>query len=240
MPFGVFQFPKKGEWESIFEGIIIDIICQALISKETHISQLAVAVLSSVSLSNVKITDKIAPFIFGILKNYNNKNTHKILIKFCTDFVLQYKNAGYKDIINSFINLFKIVGDSFNKDVEIKFDELTNVEENNTWMEEETNLYAIVAEQINQKISKIFEDPIEIINFENSNELLHIHEICKKVTKSLSDFVLLSSTNNYEKFYRYINICSDEHFEEIAKNYKEVKLATSSLILLLSSSAKYI
>ena len=240
MPFGTFQFPKTGEWEPIFEGIIIDIICQALISKESHISQLAVGVLSSVSLSNTKITDKIAPFISEKLKKYDNKNTQKILIKFCTDFVLQHKNAGYKDIINSFINLFKNVGDSLNKDIEIKFHELLIGEENNTWMEEETNLYGIVAEQINQKISKIFEDPTEIINLENSNELLHIHEICKKITKSLSDFVLLSSTNNYEKFYRYINICSDEHFEEIAKNYKEVKLATSSLIRLLSSSAKHI
>jgi hypothetical protein len=62
MPFDVFQLPKTGDWTPLFEEIIIEIICKALVSEKYHISELAVNILSSVSLSNENITKKNSSF----------------------------------------------------------------------------------------------------------------------------------------------------------------------------------
>ena len=69
LPYGNLQFPRGGDWEKIFEKILIDIICNGLISKFVHISELSVRILSSISLSNTNITDKIEPFITNMSKN---------------------------------------------------------------------------------------------------------------------------------------------------------------------------
>ena len=58
MPFDVLQFPRTGDWAQIFEKIIIEIICKALVTEKSHISEMAVNILSSVSLSNENITKK--------------------------------------------------------------------------------------------------------------------------------------------------------------------------------------
>ena len=118
MPFGKLQFPRNKEWENIFDNIIIDIICRALNSNKAHISELAVNILSSVSLTNLNITEKIVPFISNLINNYNNKTTHRILIAFTTNFVLESTNSKYTDIIKSFIYLFQKVGDNLNKMVQ--------------------------------------------------------------------------------------------------------------------------
>ena len=240
VPFGKLQFPRKDGWEPIFEGIIVEILCKALISKHSHISELAVKILSSVSLSNSKITDKIAPFILNIIKNYNNKSTNPTFIKFIIDFILESNNSRYKEMINSLIDLFKKIGNEFNKMVLKRLSELNTGEEGFKWTKNETILYKIVSEQINSKICKIFEDPYEQMNQNKSDELLNIHNICKEIKNSLIKFDLTVNTENYEIFKKYIYICSDNNFALIAKNYKEEKVATSSLINLLSSSARYI
>ena len=89
----------------------------------------------------------------------------------------------------------------------------------------ETEIYEVVAEQINQKICKIFNDPNEQMNLSKSNKLLNIHNICKDIKKSLSKVDLIVKTEYYDVFYRYINICSDNNFSLICKNYKEENLA---------------
>ena len=240
VPFGHLQFPRKDEWEPIFENIIIDIICKALISEHAYISELAVKILSSVSLSNANITEKIAPFISNVIKKYNNKYMQPTLIKFIIDFILESNNYKYKEIIISFIDLFKIIGNDFNKMVQKRLAELNMGEEGFEWTKNETKLYNIVSEQINEKICKIFEDPYGQITLEKSNELLNVYNICKIIKKCLSEFDLLVKTENYEIFKRYVYICSDDNFALISKNYKEENKATSSLINLLASSAKYI
>ena len=238
--FGKLQFPRTGEWETIFEKIIIDMICTSLTSDKAHISELVVNILSSVSLSNDKITDKIAPFIKNLLNNYNNKNFQPTLIKFATDFILESTNNKYKDIIESFIDFLKRFGDNYNKMILKRLNELNTGIKGFEWTKNETELYVVVAEQINQKICKIFNDPNEQMNLSKSNELLNIFNICKDIKKNLSKMDLIVKTENYDIFNRYINICSDENFALICKNYKEENLATSSLINLLASSAQYI
>lgn len=98
----------------------------------------------------------------------------------------------------------------------------------------------MVAEQINEKICKIFEDPNELIKLENSNELLHLNSICKEIKKLFEKMEFIIKTENLNIFYKYVNICSDENFADIAKNYKDEILATSSFIKLLASSAQFI
>ena len=78
MQFDVLQFPRMGDWAKIFEEIIIEIICKALVSEKAHISEMAVNILSSVSLSNENITTKIAPFITDLINNYNNKTSSDV------------------------------------------------------------------------------------------------------------------------------------------------------------------
>ena len=240
MPFGQLQFPRNEEWENIFDNIIIDIICRALNSNQAHISELAVNILSSVSLSNLNITEKIVPFISNLINNYNNKTTHHILIKFTTNFVLESANSKYTDIIKSFIYLFQKVGDNLNKMVQKRFNEFTVGEEGFEWTNYETKLYSMVADQINDKICKIFEDPNELIKLENSNELLHLNYICKEIKKLFEKMEFIVKTENLNIFNKYVNICSDENFADIAKNYKDEILATSSFIKLLASSAQFI
>ena len=109
-----FNSNDSDEWQHIFEGIIIDIICPGLMSDKAHISELAVKMLSSVSLSNNNITEKIAPFISNLIKNYDNKNNHFTFIKFTTDFVLGPNNNKYKDIIDLYLDLFCRVANDFN------------------------------------------------------------------------------------------------------------------------------
>ena len=240
MPFGQLQFPRNEEWEKIFDNIIIDIICPALNSNKAHISELAVNILSSVSLSNLNITEKIVPFISNLIDNYNNRTTHHILIKFTTNFVLESANSKYTDIIKSFIKLFQKIGDNLNKMVQNRFNEFTIGEEGFEWTNYETKLYSIVAEQISEKICIIFEDPNESINFENSKELLHLNSICKEIKKLFEKMEFVVITENLNIFNKYVNICSDENFADIAKNYKDKMLATSSFIKLLASSAQFI
>ena len=238
MPFDVLQLPRTGDWMPVFEEIIIDIICKALISEKFYISQLAVNILSSVSFSNENITKKIAPFISNIINNYNNKTSNEVFIKFISDFMLEHNNNKYPDIKNSFISMFKNVGNNFNKIVMKRIYDLSKGEEGMEWTKNETKLYKIVTEQINDKICKIFRDGNELVNEEKSLQLLNIHNICKDIKKNWNIDDIIYKTENIEIFNRYINICSDENFAEIAKNYKEEKNATSSFIQLLASSAK--
>jgi len=240
IPFGKLQFPRTGEWESIFEKIIIDMICTSLTSDKAHISELVVTILSSVSLSNDNITDKIAPFIKNILNNYNNKNFQSTLIKFATDFILESTNSKYKDIIESFIDFLRRTGDNYNKMVLNRLKDFNTGIKGFEWTKNETEIYEVVAEQISQKICRLFNDPNEQMNLTKSNELLNIHNICKDIKKNLSKVDLIVKTEHYDIFNRYIHICADENFSLICKNYKEENVATSSLINLLASSAQYI
>ena len=238
MPFDVFQLPKTGEWTNIFEEIIIDIICKALISEKFHISELAVNILSSVSLSNENITKKIAPFIANIINNYNNKNCSAVFIQFISDFILEPANNNYPDIKSSFISMFKNVGNNYNKIAMKHLNDFSKGEEGLEWTKYETKLYKIVAEQINDKICKIYKDGYELVNEEKSKQLIHIYNICKEIKKNWDENDIIIKTENIEIFNRYINICSDENFLEIAQNYREENKATASFIKLLASSAK--
>ena len=110
MPFDVFQLPRIEDWTQVFEEIIIEIICKALVSEKYHISELAVNILSSVSLSNENITKKIAPFIANLINNYNNKTCSDVFIQFISDFILEPANNKYLDIKDNFISKFEKAG----------------------------------------------------------------------------------------------------------------------------------
>ena len=181
MPFGVFQLPRTGDWTPIFEEIIIDIICKALLSEKYHISELAVNILSSVSLSNENITKKISPFISDIISNYNNKTSDKVFIQFISDFVLEPANTKYIDIKNSFLSMFKNVAENYNKMAMKRLSDISKGEQGLEWTKSETNIYMIIAEHLNDKICKIFNDCNELINEEKSHLLINIYNICKKI-----------------------------------------------------------
>ena len=238
MPFDVLQFPRTGDWSQIFEGIIIEIICKALISEKAHISEMAVNILSSVSLSNENITKKIAPFIADLINNYNNKTSSGVFIQFITDFILEPANNKYLDIKSSFISMLKKVGNNYNNMAINRISDLSKGQEGFEWTKQETKLYKIVAEQINDKIGKIFSDGNELVNEEKSLELINIHNLCKDIKKIWKETEIIFLTEDIEVFNKYINICSDENFAGIARNYKEENKATSSFIQLLASSAK--
>ena len=240
MPFGVFQLPRTGDWTPIFEEIIIDIICKALLSEKYHISELAVNILSSVSLSNENITKKISPFISDIISNYNNKTSDKVFIQFISDFVLEPANNKYIDIKNSFLSMFKNVAENYNKMAMKRLSDISKGEQGLEWTKSETNIYKIIAEHLNDKICKIFNDCNELINEEKSHLLINIYNICKEIKQKWKDVEIIIRTENIDVFERYISICSDENFLEIAKNYKEENKATSAFIQLLASSSKYI
>ena len=239
-PFGKLQFPRDGEWSPIFERIIIEILCKALVSEQAHISELAIKMISLVSYSNINITDKISSFIKNLLETFSGKKNSDTPIKFTTDFILEFKNNKYKDIINSFIQLLKTVGKNYNKMVTKRLNELNIGEEGFNWTINETSIYSIIAEEINKKICKIYEDPSELIDLEKSNQLINIYNICKEIKKTLSEYDFIVKTENTDIFIRHINICSDPNFALIAENYKDQKMATSSFLNLLASSAKYI
>ena len=236
MLLGKLQFPRNNNWELYFEKIIIDIICDSLISEKTHVSEVAVRILASISLVNDKINDKIAPFIANLLKNYNKK-IQNIFVKFSTDFILESSNEKYKDTIDSFVNLFKTFGAQFNEIVMKNINEFIKGEKGFDWINEETKLYNIVEEQMNQKICNIFSNQI---TEEKSNELIYIHNLCKKIKKSICEINLIVKSKSYERFEKLINIVSDENFNLIAKNYNNDNLSIISIIKLLSSSAQYI
>ena len=217
MPFDVFQLPRNGDWAPIFEEIIIEIICKALLSEKYHISELAVNILSSVSLSNENITKKIAPFISNIINNYNNKTCSKVFIQFISDFIFEPSNNKYLDIKKGFISMLKKVADNYNKLAMKRLTELSKGEQGLEWTKNETKLFIILAEQINDKISKIFKDCYELINEEKSQRLINIYNICKEIKQEWKNTEIIIRTENIELFERYISICSDENFLEIAK-----------------------
>ena len=240
MPFDVFQLPRGGEWAPVFEKIIIQIICHSLFSEKSHIQELAVNILSSLSLSYENITQKIAPFISNVINNYNNKNCSTVFIQFISDFVFEPNNNIYEDIKKSFISMFKNVANNFNKLAVKRISDLSKGEEGLQWTKYETKLYKIVAERINDKISKIFSDPNEMVNEEKSKLLTNIHNICKEIKKTWDENDIIIKTEDIDIFNKYINIISDENFLLIAINYKEENKATSAFIKLLASSSKFI
>ena len=240
MPFDVFQLPRNGDWTPIFEKIIIEIICQSLFSEKSHISELAVNILSSVSLSYENITQKIAPFISNVINNYNNKNCSPVFIKFISDFVLEPNNNKYQDIKKSFISMFKNVGDNFNTMAVKRISDFSKGEEGLEWTKHETKLFKIVAERLNDKISQIFKDRNELINEEKSKLLINIYNICKEIRQSFDENEIIIKTENINIFTKYINIISDENFLEIVENNKDEKKATSAFIKLLAFSGKNI
>ena len=238
MPFDVFQLPRTEDWTQVFEEIIIEIICKALVSEKYHISELSVNILSSVSLSNENITKKIAPFIANLINNYNNKTCSDVFIQFISDFILEPANNKYLDIKNNFISMLEKEAKNYNKLAMKRIVDLSKGEQGLEWTKYETKLYKIFAEQINDKISKIFKYGNELVNEEKSQLLINIYNICKEIKKTWEKTKIILKTENTLVFERYINICSDENFLEIAKNYKEENKATSSFIKLLASSAK--
>ena len=237
MKFGKLQFPKNGDWEIYFEKIIIEIICNALNSEKMHVSELADRILSSISLVNPKISDKIAPFITNLLKNYNYKNINNIFIKFSTDFILESSNEKYADTVDSFINLFKKLGIEFNNLVTKNINEFIKGEIGFNWINGETILYNVVEKQIEQKLCNIYTNQITP---EKSNELIYIHNICKKIQKILTETELIVKSKYYERFQKVINIISDINFNLLSENYADENLSISYAIKLLSSSAQYI
>ena len=240
MTFDTLQFPRTEDWSQVFEEIIIEIICKALVSEKAHISELAVNILSSVSLSNEKIKKKIAPFIADLINNYNNKISSDVFIHFITDFILEPANIKYIDIKNNFISLLKNIANIYNKLAVKRISDLNKGQDGFEWTKQETKLYKIIAEQINDKIGKIFKDGYELITEEKSLLLINIHNLCKDIKKAFEEIEIIFETEYIEEFYRLINICSDENLAEIAQNYKEEIKATSSFIKLLASSAKEI
>ena len=239
MSYGKLEFPRGGDWEKIFEKIIIDIICNGFVSDYVHISELCIRILSTVSLSNTIITDIIEPFIANMLSNYNNKNINEFFVKFFTDFILEYSNIKYKDTINNFINLFKKIAVQLNESIQTNIIKLIK-EDGFNFLKEESIFYSIVADQINVKISLIFKDQFHSITIEKSNELINIHNICSDIKKAIEEVDLIVKTSNFEKLYKYINIISDKNFSSIAENYKDKILSTSSFLKLLSSSSQFI
>ena len=121
-----------------------------------------------------------------------------------------------------------------------RISDLNKGQEGFEWTKQETKLYKIIGEQINDKIGKIFKDGNELITEEKSLLLINIHNLCKDIKKTFEEIEIIFETEYIEEFNRIINICSDENFSEIALNYKEEIKATSSFIKLLASSAKEI
>ena len=240
MPFDSLQLPRTGDWSQVFIKIIIEIICKALFSEKAHISEFAMNILSSMSLDNENITNKISPFIANLINNYNYKNSSDVFIQFITEFILEPSNNKYSDIKNSFISMLKNVADNYNKLAINRIADLNKGQEGFEWTKQETKLYKIITEQIDDKIEKIFNDENKLINEEKSLKLINIHNLSKDIKKAWEETEIIFETENIKIFNRYINICSDENFLEIARNYKEENKATSAFIKLLASSAKEI
>ena len=136
--------------------------------------------------------------------------------------------------------MIKYVGDNYNSLAINRISDLNKGQEGFEWTKQETKLYKIVAEQIIDKIGKIFSDGNEMVNEEKSLRLINIYNLCKDIKKSWKETEIIFLTEDIEIFNKYINICSDENFAEIARNYKEENKATSAFIQLLASSAKEI
>ena len=134
--------------------------------------------------------------------------------------------------------MIKYEGDNYNSMAINRISDLNKGQEGFEWTKQETKLYKIVAEQINNKIGKIFSDGNEIVNEEKSLRLINIYNLCKDIKKIWKETEIIFLTEDIEIFNKYINICSDENFAEIARNYKEENKATSAFIQLLASSAK--
>ena len=219
--------------------MIIEIIADGLVSEKSHVSELSVRVLSVASLDNEKINDRIAPFIASSLV-YNPKKQLSILIKFSTEFVLKESNAKYDTTINAFIDIFKSAASMINISAQNHINDLLMDEEGFEWSKDETRIYSIIADTISKEIADVFEDQSELITLEQSNKLLYINSICRRIKAKLDENELSIITSNYEKLISIINIVTDENFVCIANNYKDENAATSSFLKLIASSARYI
>ena len=78
--------------------------------------------------------------------------------------------------------MIKYVGDNYNSLAINRISDLNKGQEGFEWTKQETKLYKIVVEQINDKIGKIFSDGNEMVNEEKSLRLINIL-ICAKISK---------------------------------------------------------
>ena len=117
--------------------------------------------------------------------------------------------------------MIKYVGDNYNSLAINRISDLNKGQEGFEWTKQEAKLYKIVAEQIIDKIGKIFSDGNEMVNEEKSLLLINIYNLCKDIKKIWKEKEIIFLTEDIEIFNKYINICSDENFAEIARNYKE-------------------
>jgi ubiquitin len=242
MPFGNLQFPRSNSWTTFFEDVTSEFMCSALLSPHKHINDLAVRVLGSVTSSNDKITEKIAPFITTCLSEYNNKNTNVLLLSFSTGFIMTSRNKKFKKTIDAFIELFRKMNIQFNTTAIHHIKEMMGGDESGfDWAINESFGYDAIEKSLDKIVSQIFKDKSEILSAESRSDLIHMNEICHQILDMITKegITPLVETQSFLRFKNIIQIIADDNFKCIAISENDSS-AMESLIKLFASKASEI
>jgi hypothetical protein len=242
MPFGNLQFPRRDSWTTFFEDVASEFMCSALLSPHKHINNLAVRVLGSVTSSNDKITEKIAPFISKCLSKYNNKSRNVLLLSFSTSFVMVSLNKKFNNTTDSFIELFRKMSTQFNVTASHHIKEMIGGDESGfEWTNNGSSGYDAIWKSLDKLVSHIFKDKREVLSIESREELVRMNEICYRISNMIKKdgATPLVETKSFRNFMNIIQIISDDDFKCIAISENDSS-AMESLIKLFASEAQEI
>jgi hypothetical protein len=242
MPFGNLQFPRSDSWTTFFEDVASEFMCSALLSPHKHINDLAVRVLGSVTSSNDKITEKIAPFISKCLSEYNNKSTNALLLSFSTSFVMVSRNKKFDQTTDAFIELFRKISIQFNVTASHHIKEMMGGDELGfEWANNESSGYDAIGKSLDKLVNQIFKDKSEVLSIESREDLVRMNEICHRILDMIKKdgATPIVETKSFQNFMNIIQIISDDNFKCIA-TYENDSSAIESLIKLFASEASEI
>jgi hypothetical protein len=104
--FGELSFPRRGEWQPLYERYVDTFIGPSLLSKDEHVLQLVVQVLTKIGLRGGKVSEQVSKFITKAFNDFIAEDASQILIGFQFKFCCVEPHQVYDAMINGFISVF--------------------------------------------------------------------------------------------------------------------------------------
>jgi hypothetical protein len=105
--YGEISMPHKIEiWKEKYEKFITSFLGTNLLSKDAHLLQLTIQVLTKIGVHNGEISIQIAQFILKTFEAFNVLTPSSILTSFIFNFCFSSNNQEFTQTINEFVKIF--------------------------------------------------------------------------------------------------------------------------------------
>jgi hypothetical protein len=104
--FGELAMPRRGDWQILYERYVETFIGPSLLSKDEHLLQLVVQVLTKIGLRGGKVSEQVSKFVTKAFADFIPTDASQILVGFQLKFCFVDPHQIYDRMIEGFIGIF--------------------------------------------------------------------------------------------------------------------------------------